>query len=82
MVRAVAFGLVVLACACAPAPASMSAGEASERLARFAASPADDACTPQGRAMLREAVRVYGAAMEEAGVAWPELPGRRRRGAA
>jgi hypothetical protein len=65
----------LLACACAPAPVSMSAGEASERLARFAAGPAPDmVCTPEGRALLRGAVRAYSAAMAQAGVAWPAEP--------
>lgn len=66
----------LLACACTPAPVSMSAGEASERLAQFAAGPAPDmVCTPQGRALLRGAVRAYSAAMAQAGVEWPAEPG-------
>jgi hypothetical protein len=62
-------------CACAPAPARMSAGEASERLELFASgADAMDVCTPQGRALLRGAVRAYGAELAQAGVAWPALP--------
>lgn len=64
--------LAVLAGACAPAPTPMSATEASEILARFAAGAAPlDLCTPEGRAVLRGAVRAYGAAMQSGGVAWP-----------
>jgi hypothetical protein len=53
----------------------MAATDASELLARFAAG-ADDAqvCTPQGRALLRGAVRAYSAEMAAAGVAWPAIP--------
>jgi hypothetical protein len=64
--------------ACAPAPAMMSAGEASERLERFAAgADAANVCTPRGRALLRGAVRAYGAELAQAGVAWPALPSAR-----
>lgn len=70
------------AAACAPAPVTMSAGEASERLERFAAgASAMDVCTPDGRALLRGAVRAYGAEMARAGVAWPALPDDGGRGA-
>lgn len=62
-----------LACACAPAP--MAASEAGEHLARFAAGTIDgDVCTPEGRTLLRSAVRGYGAELARAGVAWPALP--------
>lgn len=55
----------------------MSASEASERLAQFAAGAgASDVCTPEGRSLLRGAVRAYGAAMAQAGVAWPAAPRR------
>jgi hypothetical protein len=76
MLRAMTAGLaVLLASACAPAPAAMSAGEASERLELFAAgADAMNVCTPQGRALLRGAVRAYGAELAQAGVAWPALP--------
>jgi hypothetical protein len=77
MLRVMAVAVGVLACACAPAPvpASMAASEASEHLERFAAGAADgDVCTPQGRALLRGAVRAYGAELASAGVAWPALP--------
>lgn len=75
MLRVLVVFAGVVACACAPAPAPMAASEASERLERFAAgSSAEDVCTPQGRALLRGAVRAYGAELARAGVAWPVLP--------
>ena len=74
MLRATALAAGLFACACAPAPAPMGASEASERLERFAAGAAGDVCTPQGRALLRGAVRAYGAELARAGVAWPALP--------
>jgi hypothetical protein len=62
--------------ACAPAPANMPATQASEVLARFAAgSMSANVCTPQGRAVLRGAVRSYGQEMSVNGVAWPMMPG-------
>lgn len=62
-------------CAPAPAPVQMAATDASELLERFAAgSVAADVCTPQGRALLRGAVRAYSAAMASGGVAWPAVP--------
>lgn len=62
--------------ACAPGPANMPATQASEVLARFAAGSATaNVCTPQGRAMLRGAVRSYGQEMSVNGVAWPVMPG-------
>lgn len=77
MLRVTALAVGVLASACAPAPAPMAASEASEHLERFAAgAAADDVCTPQGRALLRGAVRSYGAELARAGVAWPALPKR------
>ncbi|MDZ4689847.1 hypothetical protein [Terricaulis sp.] len=61
------------ASACAPAPVTMPATQASEVLELFAAGRAPgDVCTAQGRAMLRGAVRAYGAAMAEAGEVWPD----------
>jgi hypothetical protein len=75
MLRVIALAAGAMACACAPAPQRMAASEASEHLERFAAgAAADDVCTPQGRAVLRGAVRSYGAALAQAGVAWPALP--------
>ena len=54
----------------------MPAAEASELLARFAAgSGSADVCTDEGRAVLRGAVRAYGAEMQANGVAWPAIPG-------
>jgi hypothetical protein len=74
MLRVMMLAAGVLACACAPAPQPMAASEASEHLERFAAgSSASDVCTPQGRALLRGAVRAYGAELARAGVAWPAL---------
>lgn len=68
-------GLALIAGACGQAPVSMRASEASVLLEQFAAGagPAD-LCTPHGRALLRGAVRAYGAAMHEAGEAWPAAP--------
>ncbi len=75
MLRVIALAAGVLACACAPAPQPMAASEASEHLERFAAgASAGEVCTPQGRALLRGAVRAYGAELARAGVAWPALP--------
>lgn len=54
----------------------MAASQASELLERFAAGSAPmDVCTPAGRALLRGAVRSYGAEMARAGVTWPLVPG-------
>ena len=75
MLRVMALAAGVLACACAPAPQQKAASEASEHLERFAAgAAAGEVCTPQGRALLRGAVRAYGAELAQAGVAWPALP--------
>jgi hypothetical protein len=75
MLRAMTLAVGVLVGSCAPTPAPMAASEASEHLERFAAgSTAGDVCTPQGRALLRGAVRAYGAELARAGVAWPALP--------
>jgi hypothetical protein len=55
----------------------MAATQASEMLERFAAGSAPaNVCTPEGRALLRGAVRAYGAEMARAGVAWPAVPAR------
>lgn len=75
MKRGLAALAALFACACAPGPAPMAASEASERLERFAAgSGASEVCTPEGRSMLRGAVRAYGAELARANVAWPALP--------
>lgn len=59
--------------ACGQAPVRMTATEASEMLALFAAGAAPvDVCTGEGRARLRGAVRSYAEAMLQAGVAWPQ----------
>ncbi len=74
MLRGAALAASVLACACAPSPAAMTASEASEHLERFASgAPRVDVCTPGGRAVLRGAVRAYGAELARAGVEWPTL---------
>jgi hypothetical protein len=66
---------VAFASACAPAPLDMPATHASEVLERFAAGGGPgDICTPEGRAMLRSAVRAYSDEMASAGVAWPSVP--------
>lgn len=77
MRRNLILALGLAASACAPAPVSMHATEASQLLAQFAAGagPAD-VCTPNGRALLRGAVRAYGEEMKRSGVAWPAVPVR------
>jgi hypothetical protein len=75
MRQALASVLVLAMAACAPQPVRMPAAEASELLARFAAgSGSADICTAEGRAVLRGAVRAYGAEMRANGVAWPMIP--------
>lgn len=75
MRRALASVLALTAAACAPKPVRMPAAEASELLARFAAgSGRADICSSEGRAVLRGAVRAYGAEMRANGVAWPMIP--------
>ncbi len=73
MLRATALAVGVLACACTPAPQPMAASEASEYLVRFAAGTGEiEVCTPEGRAVLRGAVRAYSSELTHAGVAWPQ----------
>jgi|GEM_PF-1968110 len=75
MLRTSIAALALATSACAPPPVTMPATEASEVLERFAAGAAPgDLCTGQGRALLRGAVRAYGAAMAEAGETWPNAP--------
>ena len=63
-----AFAAAGLLSACAPGPVAMPATQASEMLELIAAGhPPGDVCTPQGRALLRGAVRSYGNAMAQAG---------------
>jgi len=70
-----ALGLVSGGCAPATAPLPMPATQASEVLEQFAAGAApEDVCTPEGRALLRGAVRAYAAEMQSGGVDWPALP--------
>ncbi len=69
-----AFAAAGLLSACAPGPVAMPATQASEMLELFAAgNPPGDVCTPQGRALLRGAVRSYGNAMAQAGETWPNF---------
>lgn len=75
MLRTLVLTVLAAASACGPAPAVMPATRASELLERFAAGAAPaDVCTPAGRAVLRGAVRAYGAAMHAGGVTWPSVP--------
>jgi hypothetical protein len=76
MQRGFVLALAAALCACAPSPVQMPAAQAAEVLNLFAAGrgPAD-ICSPDGRAVLRGAVRAYGREMQEAGVAWPAIPG-------
>jgi len=75
MLRMMILAAACAASACAPSPAAMPASQASEVLELFAAGrPPRDVCTPEGRALLRGAVRAYSAAMAEAGEAWPAFP--------
>lgn len=74
MLRGAAIVVGILACACTPAFKPMSASQASEHIEHFAAgSSTPDVCTPQGRALLRGAVRAYSGALAQAGVDWPAL---------
>ncbi|MBC7769147.1 MAG: hypothetical protein H7124_10205, partial [Phycisphaerales bacterium] len=62
MLRTLIVAAALGSSACAPSPVSMPATQASEVLELFAAgTPPGDVCTPQGRALLRGAVRAYGA---------------------
>lgn len=75
MLRVSIVAAALLISACGQAPVSMPASQASEVLERFASgAEPGDVCTPQGRALLRGAVRAYGAAMSEAGEIWPNSP--------
>jgi hypothetical protein len=81
MLRVIAMAALAAVSACAPGPAHMPASHASEVLERFAAGAGEaDVCTPNGRAMLRGAVRAYGAAMNANGVAWPATGGDQLNG--
>jgi len=76
MLRMMILAAACAASACAPSPVAMPASQASEVLELFAAGNGPgDVCTPEGRALLRGAVRAYSAAMAEAGEPWPALPG-------
>lgn len=71
---ALAAALLIALPACAPAPL-MRPVEAAHVLEAFAGGAEDavDVCAPEGRVMLRQAVRSYAAAMAANGVAWPQL---------
>ncbi len=70
-----ALGLVSGGCAPATAPLPMPPTQASEVLEQFAAGATPgDVCTPEGRALLRGAVRSYAAEMQRGGVDWPAVP--------
>ena len=76
MLRKLILASAFMTSACAPGPSAMPATQASELLERFAAgASAQDVCTPEGRAMLRGAVRAYSAEMARAGLTWPTAPG-------
>lgn len=73
--RTLFLSLALIVSACGEAPTAMRASQASLLLEQFAAGAAPaDLCTAEGRAMLRGAVRAYGAAMSDAGEAWPAAP--------
>lgn len=76
MNRGFVFALAAALSACAPAPVQMPAAQASEVLNLFSSGrgPAN-VCTPDGRALLRGAVRAYGREMGRSGVPWPVIPG-------
>jgi hypothetical protein len=76
MNRGFVLALAAALCACAPAPVRMPPAQAAEVLNLFSSGrgPAN-ICTPDGRALLRGAVRAYGREMGRSGVAWPAIPG-------
>lgn len=75
MLRQTMCALALAVSACAPGPVPMSATDASEVLTRFAGGFAPvDICSADGRALLRGAVRAYGAAMRQGGEVWPRSP--------
>ncbi|ANP47615.1 hypothetical protein [Candidatus Viadribacter manganicus] len=76
MKRGLAFALVAALGACAPSPVEMPAARAAEVLNLFAAGagPAN-ICSRDGRLLLRGAVQAYSREMQQAGVAWPVIPG-------
>jgi hypothetical protein len=68
--------LAVVLAACGPAAPSLTAEEAHAVLEDFARGHAPaDVCTPEGRSLLRSAVRTYGKAQEDLGVEWPDVVG-------
>ncbi|MGQ0533541.1 MAG: hypothetical protein ACT4OF_12760 [Caulobacteraceae bacterium] len=74
--RGFVLALAAAVCACTPASGQMPAAQASEVLNLFAAGrgPAN-VCSPDGRSLLRAAVRAYSAEMQRSGVAWPTIRG-------
>jgi hypothetical protein len=74
MRRAVVAVMIIATAACAPRPPEFSTTEARGILERFAVGQAPaDLCEPEGRAMLRGAVRSYARAMAESGQPWPNI---------
>lgn len=74
MRRAVVAVLCIATTACAPPLPEFTATDARDVLERFAVGQAPaDLCEPEGRLMLRGAVRSYARAMEESGQPWPNI---------
>jgi len=71
--RLLILSLAAVLGACGASP--MSSREAALVLEAYASGDAAalDACTREGRATLRRAVRAYAAEMSEAGITWPNL---------
>lgn len=67
--------IVVFAVACAPAPVSMPADQARQVIEQFSGGVQRfDVCTPEGRAILRGAVRSFSSAEAAEGRVWPTVP--------
>ena len=74
MRRAVVAVLCIATAACAQPLPEFTAAEARGVLERFAVGQAPaDLCEPEGRALLRGAVRSYARAMEASGQPWPNI---------
>lgn len=66
---------VAATAACAPTPSRIPADEARAAIEQFAAGTQHfDVCTPEGRAVLRGAVRSYSEAEAAEGRVWPTVP--------
>jgi hypothetical protein len=69
------FALIFAVSACAPSLTPMSKDEAEEVLGQFARGQAPaDACSDEGRLMLRSAAHSYAEALYKEGRIWPDLP--------